>query len=43
VGGIEPHTRVVGHGVTPYCDHFVTTFFITKSPPNQLLLFQITT
>jgi len=26
VEGIEPHTRVVAQGFTPYCDHFVTTF-----------------
>jgi len=26
VGGIEPHTRVVAQGLTPYCDHIVTTF-----------------
>ena len=26
-GGIEPHTRVVAQGLTPYCDHIVTTFF----------------
>lgn len=24
VGGIEPHTRVAAHGLTPYCDHIVT-------------------
>jgi hypothetical protein len=27
VGGIEPHTRYVAQGLTPYCDHIVTTFF----------------
>jgi hypothetical protein len=26
VGGIEPHTRVAGQGLTLYCDHFVTVF-----------------
>ena len=26
-GGIEPHTRVVAQGLTPYCDHFVTVFY----------------
>ena len=25
-GGIEPHTRVVAQGVTPYCDQIVTVF-----------------
>ena len=24
VGGIEPHTRVVAQGFTPYCDQIVT-------------------
>ena len=26
VGGIEPHTRIVAQGLTPHCDHIVTTF-----------------
>jgi hypothetical protein len=27
VGGIEPHTRVVAQGLTPYCDRIVIVFW----------------
>jgi hypothetical protein len=35
VGGIEPHTRVAGQGLRPYCDHIVTVFSPSIIPPKQ--------
>ena len=30
-GGGELHTRVVAQGLTPYCDHIVTVFFLVHA------------